>query len=284
MNAARLLSIATLTLVLADGSLRAAEAPPTKEECRGAYVRGQQEHKAGKLLASRDDFVICAGTACPAVYRPECAKWLDEVGKQIPSVVCEVVDASGASLTDAKLFVDGALVKTRLDGKSIELEAGEHVFRFEIAGKPPLEKKMLIVEGEKSRKIAVTLDKAPISEEKPKSTPGPAEHASSAPVAGYVLLGVSAVALGSFAYFGLSGISARKDLQECTPHCDPADLDTTRRRFLIADLSLAVGALALGVGGYLVLSHPSSTEKPAVARLFVAPSTRGVTLAANIEF
>ena len=75
-----------------------------------------------------------------------------------------------------------------------------------------------------------------------------------------VLLGVG---LGGFAYFGYRGLSTKSDLddQKCKPACPQERVDEGNRQFLIADISLGVGVVALGAATYLWLSHrePEST-------------------------
>jgi hypothetical protein len=56
--------------------------------------------------------------------------------------------------------------------------------------------------------------------------------------------GVGAV---SFVYFGLSARSADRDLDGCTPNCDPSTVTTIKREYLLANVSLGVG-LAGAIG------------------------------------
>jgi hypothetical protein len=65
----------------------------------------------------------------------------------------------------------------------------------------------------------------------------------------WVLAGVGVVALGSFGYFGISGHARASDLKDgCgqTKTCDPADVDSARSKYLVADVSLGIGVVALG--------------------------------------
>jgi hypothetical protein len=53
--------------------------------------------------------------------------------------------------------LDGAPLVASLDGRAIAVEPGTHSIRFETAGKPPVEKSFVFREGEKDRRISVTL-------------------------------------------------------------------------------------------------------------------------------
>ena len=48
-------------------------------------------------------------------------------------------------VTEVRVYLDGALVATQLDGKAIELDPGGHVLRFEHGGLPSVEERVLVV-------------------------------------------------------------------------------------------------------------------------------------------
>ena len=48
----------------------------------------------------------------------------------------------------------------------------------------------------------------------------------------------------------------------CKPYCAPSQADKMRLRYLLADISLGVGVVALGAGGYLYFS---AAKEPASA-------------------
>ena len=80
----------------------------------------------------------------------------------------------------------------------------------------------------------------------------------SAPVIGLTTVGV--LALGSFGYFGISGLSQRSDIESCSPNCARSQVDDGQRSLLIADVSLGVAALALGGALVLYLTQPRVAE------------------------
>lgn len=64
------------------------------------------------------------------------------------------------------------------------------------------------------------------------------------------------MALGSFAIFGIQGKNEVDDLQKCKPRCAEEDVDSARTKLIIADISLGVGVVALGVATYMLLTRP----------------------------
>jgi hypothetical protein len=267
---------------------RVRAAPPDKATCNAAYEKGQRARKAGDLIRAREAFLLCARDPCPKVFQPECVQWLSEVEKILPSVVFEVTTEVGAPPRAVKVLVDGTVVATRLDGTAVPVNPGEHTFRFEADDRPAVEKRMLVVEGDRARRVSVSM---PDPAATTSGTGGAASDSGagagaapgSTPWGGWLLLGVGAVAFGSFGYFGLHGLSQRSDLDRCTPHCNQADIDATRRSFLLADVSLGVGVVAAAAGAYFVLSHSSSPGGPA-STVGLAPLNRGGGLVLTFSY
>jgi hypothetical protein len=222
---------------------------------------------------------------CPKVFQPECVQWLNEVEKILPSVVFEVTSDSGppASVT---VLIDGTIVATRLDGTAVPINPGEHTFRFEADDRPAVETRLLVVEGDKSRRVSVAMPKSSTTTTTTSTSSDDAPETmtrSSTPWGGWMLLGIGAVAFASFGYFGLHGLSMRSDLDRCTPHCQQGDIDATRRSFLFADVSLGVGLVAVVAGTYVILSH-SSAPSGATSSIGFAPTRGGATLALTFSY
>lgn len=244
--------------------------------CVKASDEGQKQRDEGKLLDAKERFIECSQQSCPAVVRKECAQWLTQLNARIPKIVPVLKDETGADVLKATLLIDGKEVAAELDGNAIPLDPGQHTFRFEVAGKAPVEVKAVVRDGEQRRTIEASLAPAP----PPKTTePPPVEVKASAPVLGYVLAGVGVVGLGSFGYFAYAGTSQKSDLEKtCAPNCLQSDVDSVKQKLLIADVSLAVGLVALGVGAYLILTNGSGKgdAKAAASRLVVGPTGAGL--------
>lgn len=234
-------------------------------ECIAQHEAGLAAKEAKKPLEARPRFAACTNAECPAAVREECASMVEQLDRLIPSVVVAVKDPDRRDLVDVRLFIDGKLVSEKLSGQAIELEPGQHEFRIRHARSGELVQRALIVEGEQRRRIAFAFEPHPRKPEK-RAPIAPKESSRSIPAATWVLGGVGLIALGSFGYFAASGKSKEKDLESCSPACDPKEVDVMRRRYLIADISLGVSVVAFGGAlGFALL--PSSDGKSAALRL-----------------
>jgi hypothetical protein len=77
-----------------------------------------------------------------------------------------------------------------------------------------------------------------------------------APTLSYVFGGIGLTGLASFTGFAISGKSKENELEHCAPNCARADVDDMRTRYLVGDISLAVGIAALGAGAYFFFADP----------------------------
>jgi len=91
----------------------------------------------------------------------------------------------------------------------------------------------------------------------PATTASPTVRSErSASPAAYVLGAAGVAGMAMFATFALLGKSDQHHLEStCSPHCNPADVDALRTKFLIADLALAVGVVSLGAATYILVSQ-----------------------------
>jgi hypothetical protein len=151
----RLLLVATLTtFALAPARARA---DITKDECIDANGRAQDLRRDGKLLAAREQLRECASVSCPAMVREDCASRLEEVQRAQPTIVFEVRDELGVNLSAVRVTVDGTPITDRLDGAPLPVDIGEHVFAFETADRSPVIRTLVIVEGQKERRVRIAL-------------------------------------------------------------------------------------------------------------------------------
>lgn len=235
-----------------------------REQCASAADQAQQLRDEGKYRRAREQFLLCARDACPGPIKRDCLDWLTKVDEVAPSVVFTARDGNN-DVTDVKVSMDGVQLTERLDGKPILVDSGEHLFKFERAGQVQ-EQKLLIGAGQKGRNIAVQFGAA-------ASAPPPAggkgdtktsEEGSIVPA--LVVGGIGVVALGSFAYFGLAGKGEVDDLEKCKPFCAESDVDKARTKLIIADISLGVGVVALGVATYMFITRPKIDDHVKVGR------------------
>jgi len=271
-----------LVLFLMMLSAPAQAADVSKEQCRAAYVEGQQLRQQGKLTLARDELVICAQDACPKVVRTDCATWLAEVEASIPSVVISAKGIDGADSIDVRVLADGELVRERLDGRQIPLDPGPRVLRFELDGAPAIERRVVLREGDKGRLLDVSFERPAPPPVRPKQEkPRPVREERIVP---WPLVGVAGgLALAGVAVFVGLGVSAKNDYQElderCGPHatvaaargsCAPEDVDDVHMKFVLADVSLGVSLGFFAVGAGLTIFNLTS-QTPDTTGLQIGP-------------
>jgi hypothetical protein len=149
---------------------------PTAAACAEAYTNAQTLRNARKLVEARDAMRICAASTCKDFIVKDCVQWLDAVAESLPSVVPVATDAQGNALPNVKVSMDGKPLLDKIDGRSLDVDPGQHTFAFEAADGTKAEKSVLVTEGEHSKRITVTLGPAAVPA---GSTPIPPPTASS---------------------------------------------------------------------------------------------------------
>ena len=134
-----------------------ASADPTKQECISANEAGQDQQRAGKLRAAREQLAVCVAVSCPAAIRQDCAQRLDDVARAAPSVIFAAKGASGDDLTAVRVVMDDAPLLDHLDGKAIDVDPGPHRFRFQAEGFAPKDRTVVVRMGEKDRIVEIEL-------------------------------------------------------------------------------------------------------------------------------
>jgi len=128
--------------------------------CIASNEKSLSLKKSGKLIDARKELATCAADACPDAIKVECKKRIAEVSAMIPGVVFDVKDASGNSVTQVKVSIDGAPLVDHLDGMAVPVDPGPHKFTFEVAGQAPVDKTFLIAEGDKAHRETIALGAA----------------------------------------------------------------------------------------------------------------------------
>jgi hypothetical protein len=244
------------------------------QACVESHVEGQKLREQTKLAGARDRFVACAAEACPAVVRKDCAQWLDELDKMIPTIVFITKDQAGNDLSAVRVTVDGSPLADRLDGPALRVDPGEHTFEFFAPGRPRVTKKLVVREGVKERQETIVLAEATGSPAPPIAAPPPSgdEAPSSAGSTQRSLaiaaggVGVVGIALGTV--FGVDARAKWKNAQgacsgphlaDCPDH-DAAvrDHDAAITSATISTAAFIAGGAALGTAIVLWLTAPKS--------------------------
>ena len=258
---------ALLLLALASVTAGQVALADDKSECLDAASNGQTLRDAHKLIEARDQFRVCARAQCPSVVQMSCVEWLESAEKSLPTVVLGAKNGAGADLVDVEVTVDGAVLATKLEGRSIPMNPGPHAFHFALADGTTVDEQVVVKEGEKIQPIGAVLGRAPETPPTPATT---SAHEQMRPraVAGLAIAGVGVVLVGIGLAFGASAISQNNS---SAAYCDVGGVKddcygqgvTLRNDAVnnarVSTLLLGVGAVAVAGGVVLWLTSPSST-------------------------
>lgn len=125
--------------------------------CIDAVERGLMLRQKGQLHEALKVLAACTDPTCPAELRSECTQRVDAIGLAMPTLVLAAKDGAGNDLVNVSVTMDGTPLASTLDGRPVSVDPGEHDFRFETPGQPPVEKKLVLREGEKNRSESVVL-------------------------------------------------------------------------------------------------------------------------------
>lgn len=252
-------------------------ADPQADACYSAPVDGQTLQRAGKLLEARERFAGCARTSCPPEIVADCSRWLSDVEAATPSVVMAARDGEGHDVVDVRVVIDGR-APVDLSARAIPLDPGAHKLVFQRAGSADVSVDTLLREGEKNREVAVRFGVAPGA----AGEPGSPRAGRPVPLAVWIAGGAGALGLASFATFGALGVSER-GANHCDSGCTQGQKDAVDSKYLVANVSLGVGVVGLGVATWLYLARPAA-EAPGAASIDVRPLPGGAFAAYGASF
>jgi hypothetical protein len=212
----------------------------TKLDCITHHEEAQIARQQRRLRDARAALRLCSHVACPRLIRADCVDWLDQVSRSVPSVVV-TARARGLDLTEVRVLVDGKPVAARLSGGAMDLDPGEHTFRFEAPPWTPVERTLLISEGVKGRPIDVEFAPAAIATSRLPWRQRLTKF-------DYVVGSIGAAALVASASLGVWALWLRHDMRvTCAPFCDHDDVEGVRARLALADVALGVALISAGI-------------------------------------
>lgn len=255
--------------------------------CINAIEQGLTLRQNGRLHEALKVLAACSDPTCPAELRAECAQRIDAIGLAMPTIVFAAKDGAGNDLYDVRVKMDGAPLLASLDGRPVSVDPGEHDFVFETSGQPPVEKKLVLREGERNRSESVVLGPppapTPAAPAPPAAVPLPPPTATSfwstskslAIVSGVV----GVVGLGLGAMWGGYAISAQNMQNACgsSAFCSHAqaveDYDTAQRNATASTIALSLGGALVAAGVVLWITAPAHRAPAApISGFWVAPS------------
>lgn len=246
-------------------------APPSNEQCAGAYEQGQELRKSGRLVEARDALRVCARDECPGFIHDDCLAWHGEVQAELPTLVFSAT-SGGRDLTDVTVQAGSRVLASRLDGEVVELDPGEYELVFTAPGLAPQRRHFVVARGERNRLVRVDLTPAE-TEASPEATLAP-QRSLTVPA---IFAGVGLVGIGGFVGLGAWGRSSESELSDgCAPQCVHDDVASVRTKYILADVSLGVGIAGLAVAAYTFFREPPATTSRSTSGVGVHASSSDV--------
>jgi len=247
-------------------------ADPTTADCLSASEASLVLRNQHKLRDARAQIFVCSAASCPPDVRDECVRRAGEVNAAMPTIVFETTDVAGNDLVAVKVTMDGQPLADRLEGTAISLDPGEHIFTFESAAQPIVQKQLVIREGEKNRRERVTIGTA--SGEKNREervTIGKTSGDKSNGMETQRVLAIAAAGVGVVGVvvgmgFGLDAMSKHDEASKACPNqcTDPNGVNLWNKAVSsgnVSTIGFVVGAAGL-IGGAMLwfTAKPTSTE------------------------
>jgi len=278
----RVLALAWVALPLAM-SMLAKPARADDAACIAASEQGLTLRRQGKLQDALKQLAACADPSCPGEVKAECANRIADVDKAMPTLVLAATDGSGNDLRDVKVTMDGVPLLTTLDGRPVSIDPGQHAFHFETAGQPPVDKTLVLREGEKDRREVVMIGTPPPAPLSSTLTPTPSRswwttQRTLAVISG----GVGIVGLGLGGLFGGLAMSDQgQEKSNCSSSGCPnrgqanADYTTGNTNATVSTVAFIAGGVFVAAGAVLYFTAHDPAAPPATGNLYLAPSTVG---------
>ena len=266
-------SVALAPLLAVTADVRAEAPGGEASACARAAESGQELRRRGKLVDALGRFQRCARATCPTVITADCVRFAAQTEAALPSIVFRVSDDQGRDIVDVRVLVDGKEVTRKADGRALPLDPGLRQIAFLLDGHPPIERRIVAVEGEKARTLHHSLER-PVS--------------SGPPPASWVLASVGAGAIVGFAFFGtVAKLEHDKLKDSCgtTATCTERQVATYENKAIVADAMLGVGLLSFAVAGALwALSDETPAEPGSAPTLSLGWQPAGGTIVWRAPF
>jgi len=231
---------------------------------------------AGHLLEARDALLACAHEECPSVVRVDCARWLDEVRAEIPTVVFEAIGDEGL-VTDVVVKMGEQILSTSLDGKPIEVPVGLSEFTFTRASGERKTFRVLLRQGETNRIVSADFrSRDPALNAAPAAAPPPQmTELRPVPTSVWLLGTATVVATVTGTTLGIVAKVKEGDAAgTCAPDCTDGVVSEIEDIALAADISFGVAIIAGVTTTILYLSRPTVRVPRTVSRRSLRAGSR----------
>lgn len=218
------------------------------DRCLSSPVQGQELRQAGKLLAARGAFLICAQRDCPTEIVDACARWRSEVESSLASVVFAAHGEDNHDLADVWVSIDRG-EPVSVNPRAIELDPGTHRFVFQRAGANDVVLERTLVQGEKNRIITIV-----VPDRAARIPPVPTRRI---PTASWIAGGIGLASLAVSGSFGGLYL-ARRASDGCDTGCSATKRDDIARYGAVSNVALGVGLVAAGVATWFYLTGRST--------------------------
>lgn len=249
---------------------------PARAECIEAYRSAQELRQGGKFVEARTQLMVCSSASCPGPIIADCGNWIGELDQATPTLVFDVM-ADGKEAGDAKVSVDGKAVADW--SQALKVNPGRHTVRVELATFEPHEETVNAAEGQRLRLVSIKFASpqaaAPSTAQPglpPQATPGddhsttptPMPERRPVPTLVYPLLGTGVAGLAAFGILGGLGRAKQTSLEgSCAPRCTDAEVQPMKTEYLIADVALGVGIVAVASAAVVYFTRPSESHPSA---------------------
>jgi hypothetical protein len=266
----------------ARGQEPSAEKPPQDPStaCLQAHRDSQRLMRSASLIEAKHAMATCAARICPALVQTDCAGWLTDIDREIPSVVLRV-RVDGIERYDATVKVNGADIADAL-GKPLALNPGRYEFEVHEKGFAPQNRTVELAQREKYKFVAVDFttprESSTESRRVPEASQAPPAPKRPVPTLTWVLGGIGIVGLGGFAALATTTVNRENALRDsCAPECDDKDARALKIRYLAGDISLGVGAAALVGATVFYFTRPVARSDKAGLAFQLRPIRGGAT-------
>jgi hypothetical protein len=124
------------------------------ERCVEAHDNARVLMLQEKWLEAREGMVRCQDASCPLAIRSDCAAWLEEITRILPTLLV-VVERDDDGRAAVELELDGRKLELPNPPRPIEVLPGTHLVRVSLAGYPQVERVVVLGKGEKNHLVRV---------------------------------------------------------------------------------------------------------------------------------